>query len=235
MGSDPTARTLRLLSLLQSRAAWSAAELVERLEVSSRTLRRDADRLRQLGYAVQARPGPGSSYRLMPGVSVPPLLFDPDEITAVVAGLRLVHARLPGDDAAARALAKLDQVLPGRLRRRAAATDLAIEVLDDGDLGIAAQTVGVVADAVAGSGRVRFTYCDQHGRCGTRLVDPYRHVLNRGHWYLIGYDLDRDDWRTFRFDRVTDIERVPGTYRRRHFPDDSISHWLATDFGRRRG
>lgn len=232
MFQAPTERALRLLALLQSRAGWTADELAGRLRVSSRTVRRDVDGLRRLGYAVEARPGPGSTYRLVPGVSVPPLLFDPDEITAVVAGLRLVRARLPGDDSAARALAKLDQVLPNRLRRRAAATDLATEVLEDGDPAVAAATVGIVADAVADGGRVRFTYRDQRGQSSIRLVAPYRHVLTGGRWYLIGLDLDRDDWRTFRFDRVTDIERVPGTSRLREFPDDSISRWFATDFGR---
>ena len=231
MPDDPTARTLRLLALLQSRTRWPAAELARRLKVSSRTLRRDTERLRRLGYAIEVRPGPGSTYRLAPGVAVPPLLFEPDEITAVIAGLKLVRSQLPADDAAASALAKLDQVLPPALRRRATATDLATEVLEDPDPGITAQSAGLVADAVAEQGRIRFSYQDQHGRRSTRLVDPYRHVLRGGHWYLVGYDQGRDDWRTFRFDRVTDLERVPGVYRQHEFPD-SIGHYFRTDFGR---
>ena len=231
MPDDPTARTLRLLALLQSRTRWPAAELARRLKVSSRTLRRDTDRLRRLGYAIEARPGPGSTYRLVPGVAVPPLLFEPGEITAVIAGLKLIQSQLPADDAAS-ALAKLDQVLPPALRRRAAATDLATQVLDAPDPGLSAQSVGLVADAVAEQGRIRFAYRDQHGLGSARLVDPYRQVLRAGHWYLVGFDLDRDDWRTFRFDRVTDLERVPGVYQRHEFPDDSIAHWFTTDFGR---
>jgi len=230
---DATSRALQLLALLQSRVGWSAEDLAGRLGVSSRTVRRDVDGLRRLGYAVEARPGPGSTYRLVPGVSIPPLLFEPDEITAVVAGLRLVQARLPGDDSVARALAKLDQVLPNKLRRRAAATNLATEVLEDEGPGVAASTVGLVADAVSEGGRVRFSYRDQRGQSSVRRLAPYRHVLRDGRWYLVGYDLDRDDWRTFRFDRVTDIERLPGTSGPLEFPDDSISRWFATDFARK--
>ena len=232
MPDDPTARALSLLALLQSRTPRTAAELARRLGVSRRTLRRDTERLRRLGYAVEARPGPGSTYRLTPGVTVPPLLFEPDEITAVIAGLQLVRSQLPADDAATSALAKLDQVLPPALRRRAAATALATEVLDDPGPGITAQNAGLVADAVAELGRIRFRYTDQHGRGSTRLAEPYRHVLRAGHWYLVAFDLDRDDWRTFRFDRVSGLERVPGTYRHRPFPEDSIGRWFRSDFGR---
>ncbi|PZS33408.1 MAG: transcriptional regulator [Pseudonocardiales bacterium] len=231
MHRDSTARALSLLSLLQSGVERSGPGLASRLQISERTLRRDMTRLRQLGYTIDARPGPGSTYQLRPGLAMPPLLFEDEEITAVVAGLRWVQAQL-ADDAATRALTKLGQVLPERLRRRAAATDLATEVLDGSGRGVTAHTVGAVADAVAADGRIRFAYRDQHGRVSSRLIDPYRHVLNGGRWYLVGYDIDRDDWRTFRFDRVTGVERVHGSYRRRPFPDDSIGRWLGADFGR---
>lgn len=231
MEQDPTARALALLSLLQSRSQWSATELADRLGTSLRTLRRDAHRLRDLGYTIDARPGPGSVYRLAPGLSIPPLLFTADEVSALVAGLHLVQTRTC-DDAAASALAKLDQVLPASLRRRATATDLAIEALDDAEPLIRATSIGAVADAIAEQGRIRFHYIDRRGGLSSRLIDPHRHVLGAGHWYLVGYDVDRDDWRTFRFDRVTDIERIPGTYRRREFPDESVQRWFAADFGR---
>ncbi|MGW3012063.1 helix-turn-helix transcriptional regulator [Streptomyces sp. NPDC001219] len=232
MEPDPAIRTLTLLTLLQSGGEWTAADLAERLGTSVRTVRRDVQRLRRLGYQVEARPGPGSGYRLRPGVKVPPLLFTPDEITALVAGLHLIRAWLPDAAVASSALLKLDQVLPRPLRRRAAATDLATEVLQQPGAVVAAATVGVIADAVAGDGRLRFRYTDQHGGTSTRLVEPYRHFLRAGQWYLVAFDVDRDDWRTFRLDRITDISPVAGTYRPRAFPDESIEHWLTTDFGR---
>jgi predicted DNA-binding transcriptional regulator YafY len=226
--SNPTDRALVLLSLLQSRPSWAVTELADRLGTSARTLRRDAHRLRELGYAIETRPGPGSSYRLLPGLSVPPLLFSPDEISAIVTALR---ARLD-DAAAASALAKLDQVLPPTLRRRAAATDLATEVLDGADPLALAAGIGLIADAVAEQGRIRFGYLDPRDTSSIRLVEPYRHVLRGGHWYLIAYDVDRGDWRTYRLDRVSDLERVPGSYRHRNFPHSSVQGWFASDFGR---
>ena len=231
MESDPTARALTLLSVLQVGADWNAATLAERLGISARTVRRDVDRLRGLGYAITARPGPGSVYRLGAGATIPPLLFTADEIAAIVAGLRLIAPRLQGDESAQVALAKLEQVLPPGLRRRADAIDLATEVLEE-DHAVAAQDVGIVADVVAEAGRIRFAYLDGNAVSSARLVDPYRHVLRAGRWYLVGFDLDRDEWRTFRFDRISGVERVPGTYRRREFPDASIGRWFATDFGR---
>lgn len=230
MARNPASRALRLLSLLQSGADHPGAQLADRLGVSSRTVRRDVDRLRQLGYRVETRPGPGGTYRLAAGSSIPPLLFDEDEITVVIAGLRLVQARLQ-DDAADRALGKLSRVLPDRLARRLRATDLATEVFADGSSRVAASVTGAVADAIADQGRIRFTYRDQAGHTSTRLVDPYRHVLRGAHSYLIGYDQDREDWRLFRFDRVDDVERVPGTYQPHEFPETSIARWFATDFG----
>ncbi|WEV28170.1 WYL domain-containing protein [Streptomyces sp. 71268] len=232
MDHDPTTRTLALLTLLQSGGEWTAADLAGRLGTSTRTVRRDAQRLRRLGYAVEARPGPGSTYRLRPGVRMPPLLFTADEITALVAGLHLIRAWLPEDAVASSALVKLDQVLPRPLRRRAAATDLATEVLQQPGAVVAAATVGVIADAVAEGGRLRFRYTDQHDRRTTRLVEPYRHFLRAGAWYLVAFDVDRDDWRTFRLDRIADITPVAGAFPPRPFPDASIEHWLTTDFGR---
>lgn len=232
MARNPASRALRLLSLLQSGADYPGAELAARLGVSTRTVRRDADRLRQLGYRVETRPGPGGTYRLAAGSSIPPLLFDEDEITVVIAGLRLVQTRLEDAGAADRALGKLGRVLPDRPARRLRATDLATEVFADDSTRVAASVLGAVADAIAGQGRIRFTYRDQSGRTSKRLVDPYRHVLRGAHSYLVGYDQDREDWRLFRFDRVDDVERVPGTYRPHEFPETSIARWFATDFGR---
>ncbi|GAB2655916.1 hypothetical protein GCM10027068_39780 [Prescottella soli] len=149
----------------------------------------------------------------------------------ITAGLRLIAPHLKGDNSAAVAPAKLDQVLPQRLRCRAAAIDLAIEVLEE-DHSVTAQTVGAVADAVAESGRIRFTYRDENGAWSSRVVDPHRHVHSAGHWYLVGFDFDRGDWRTFRFDRISAVDRIAGTYRRRDFPEESIGRWFGTEFGR---
>lgn len=232
MDADPTARTLNLLMLLHSGADWPAATLAQRLGVSVRTVRRDAQRLRELGYDVQARPGPGSSYRLRPGVKIPPLLFSADEISAVIAGLRVLQTWLPEDPVTSSALLKLDQVLPRRLRQRAAATDLATEVLQQPATAITSASIGVIADAVAHNSRIAFHYTDQRNESSTRLVEPYRHILRTGRWYLVAFDLDRDDWRTFCIDRMTELTPVPGTYQPHEFPDTSIEHWLTTDFGR---
>ena len=221
-----------MLTLLRGSGEWAAGELAERLGTSVRTVRRDVRRLRRLGYAVEARPGPGSVYRLVPDVKVPPLLFTADEISAMVAGLRLVRAWSPDEDVASSALLKLDQILPRPLRRRAAATDLATEVLEQPAATLTTATVGVIADAVAADGRLRFRYTDRHGGASTRLVEPYRHFLRAGRWYLIAFDVDRDDWRAFRLDRMADVAPVAGTHPPRDFPDASIEHWLTTDFGR---
>ncbi|MEV4576730.1 HTH domain-containing protein [Nonomuraea jabiensis] len=150
---------------------WPAADLAQRLRVSVRTVRRDAQRLRELGYDVRARPGPGSRYQLHPGVKIPPLLFTEDEISVIIAGLRVLEAWVPDDPATSAALLKLDQVLPRRLRRRAAATALVTEVLQQPAAVITAATIGVLADAVAGNTRVRFDYTDRNGVRSERLID----------------------------------------------------------------
>jgi predicted DNA-binding transcriptional regulator YafY len=228
----PSARTLQLLSLLQSGGEWPAATLAERLDVSVRTVRRDAGRLRDLGYDVRARPGPGAAYRLHPGVKIPPLLFDADEVGAIAAGLRVLEAWTPGDPAVTAALVKLEQVLPRPLRRRATATALATQVLQRPAAVIDWRTVGALTDAIAAGARVTFRYTDRHGRRSTRRAEPYRHVLRNGRWYLIAFDVDRDDWRLFCLDRVRRLRSLPGTFQPRPFPDRSIERWLTSDFGR---
>ncbi|MFI9844493.1 helix-turn-helix transcriptional regulator [Nonomuraea sp. NPDC051941] len=232
MDETPTARTLQLLSLLRSGGDWPAADLAQRLRVSVRTVRRDAQRLRELGYDVRARPGPGSAYRLHPGVKIPPLLFTEDEISMIIAGLRVLEAWVPDDPATSAALLKLDQVLPRRLRRRAAATALVTEVLQQPAAVITSATIGVLADAVADNTRVRFRYTDRNGDRSERLIEPYRHILRNGRWYLVGFDVCRADWRLFCIDRVRDLTPVPGDYEPHTFPDLSIERWLTSDFGR---
>ncbi|WCM55228.1 WYL domain-containing protein [Microbacterium sp. EF45047] len=231
----PTDRALRLLSLLQAGGDLPAGLLARRLGVSERTVRRDARRLRDLGYDVRSRPGPGSGYRLHPGVRIPPLLFTEDEVAAVAAGLGVLAAWAPEDEAAVAAAGKLAQVLPPRLARRARAVALSTQVLRTGIRpAVDVAVIGTIADAVAAGTRVRFSYTDGEGRATRRLTEPYRHVLRGDVWYLVAFDVDRDDWRLFRLDRVTDAEPAPGTARERPFPEASVEAWLASDFGRAR-
>jgi len=230
--TDPTARTLSLLSLLQTGRPWTVTDLAVRLAVSGRTMRRDLGRLRGLGYQVRTRPGPGGAVRLLASSAVPPLLFDDDEVLAVVAGLRLAGERLGADDAAGRAHAKLERLLPPRLAVRAAAAAAVTEVVPGVTPAVDLRTFGLLADAAAEQGRVSFAYRRRSGSESFRVVDPVRLVVRRGQWYLLAVDVDRDDWRTFRLDRVRDTERVPGTYARRDLPAASVQAYLHSDFAR---
>ncbi|WP_309065368.1 helix-turn-helix transcriptional regulator [Microbacterium sp.] len=232
MATTSTERTLRLLALLQGGGELSGALLARRLGVSERTVQRDAARLRELGYDVRARPGPGAGYRLRPGVRVPPLLLGADEAGAVAAGLAVLSAWMPDDEAVATAAVKLAQVLPPGLARRARAVALSFGMLERERPAVSMAAIGTLADAVADGARVRFAYTDAAGRPSRRLVEPYRTVLREAVWYLVGYDVDRDAWRLFRLDRLRDVEPVPSTGRPREFPAESVEEWLATDFGR---
>jgi predicted DNA-binding transcriptional regulator YafY len=228
----PTERRLELLTVLQAGGTWPADVLARRMGVSERTVRRDAQRLRELGYDIRSRPGPGAAYELRPGMKIPPLLLTEEEVTAMVTAIAVLGAWTPGDPVVAAAAAKLEQVLPPRLSRRARATALATQVMHRAATSVDVTMIGVLADAVAGSARVRFGYRDQRGRSSERLVEPYRHILRGGHWYLVAFDVDRDDWRVFRLDRLSGLELVPGPFRVREFPEASLEQWLVTDFGR---
>lgn len=228
----PSNRTLHLLSLLQSGGEWSVDELAARLDVSARTARRDAQRLRELGYDVRSRPGPGAAYRLHPGTKIPPLLLDADEITTIITGLLVLETWAPGDPAASVARTKLEQTLPPALRRRAAATALSTQILQTETAAVDFGLVGTLSDAVAQGARVSFDYTDQHGRETQRVVDPYRHFLRQAQWYVVAYDVDREDWRLFRLDRMRSAHVLPGVHAARDFPFASIEDWLTSDFGR---
>ncbi len=205
--ADPATRLLNLLSLLQTPREWPGAELADRLNVSARTVRRDIDRLRELGYPVEAARGPDGGYRLVAGTAMPPLLLDDEEAVAIAVGLRTAAAQ-PVDgigEASARALAKLEQVLPSRLRRRVASLGAATQPLTTppGDTAVDPACLAVLATATAARERVRFTYRPAAGAETRRHAEPHRIVAAGRRWYLIAYDLDRDDWRVFRADRVT--------------------------------
>ncbi|SHF80147.1 helix-turn-helix transcriptional regulator [Streptoalloteichus hindustanus] len=211
------ARMLRLLSLLQSRREWSGAELAARLGVTDRTVRRDVDRLRELGYPVDASPGTGGGYRLASGRDLPPLVLDDDEAVAVAAGLlTAAGGGLSGiRETSVRALAKLEQVLPTRLRQRVAAVTQATSsvVLWDGPRADPA-TLAVVAAACRDHEVLSFDYASRDGASTARRVEPHHVVTVHGRWYLIAHDPERADWRTFRVDRIT----APAPTHRRFTP-----------------
>lgn len=208
----PSTRLLRLLGLLQIQREWSGTELAERLGVSRRTVRRDIERLREQGYPVLGTRGSVGGYRLRAGSALPPLMLDDEEAVAIAAGLRSIAATgLAGvEEAADRALTKLERLLPTRLRRRlrtwAAATTSVPSHADPAT----PEILALLADASVRSERVGFDYRGRDGAESDRLVDPYRLVSTGRRWYLVGYDLAREDWRTFRVDRMA-RPRATGT------------------------
>ena len=201
---ETSARLLRLLSLFQARRYWSGAELSERLEVTARTLRRDVDRLRSLGYPVNSTSGTAGGYQLGAGATLPPLLLDDEEAVAVAVGLRTAASgTVTGiEEASVRALAKLEQVLPSRLHRRVASLHTFIVPLGNTGPTVDAQTLSVIAGACRDRETLRFGYQSRDGTASAREVEPHRLVHTGRRWYLAAWDLDRNNWRTFRVDRI---------------------------------
>ncbi|MBR8745229.1 YafY family protein, partial [Nocardiopsis sp. MG754419] len=199
-----SARLLHLLSLLQTRKDWPGNDLAERLAVSPRTVRRDVERLRELGYPIHATMGTGGGYQLGAGASLPPLLLDDDEAVAVALGLRTVaQGGVTGiEETSVRALAKLLQVLPSRLRRRVDALGtFTVPMPSDGPT-VDAQTLALIAAACRDSELLRFDYESHEGVPSRRVVEPHRLVSHGRRWYLVAWDTGREDWRTFRVDRL---------------------------------
>jgi predicted DNA-binding transcriptional regulator YafY len=207
--ADTSARLLRLLSLLQSRRNWAGADLAGRLEVTPRTVRRDVERLRRLGYPIRATPGAAGGYRLEAGAALPPLLLDDEEAVAVALGLRTAAGGTVAgiEEASVRALAKLEQVLPARLRRRLTALHASTVRLPGNGPTVDPAVLSVIAGACRGHERLRFGYTDASGAASMRTVEPHRLVHTGRRWYLVARDVERDDWRSFRVDRLT--EPVP--------------------------
>ncbi|MFD8306058.1 helix-turn-helix transcriptional regulator [Streptomyces sp. NPDC059690] len=229
MTTDTPARLLTLLSLLQTPREWPGGELAERLGVSRRTVRRDIDRLRELGYPVQATMGADGGYRLVAGKAMPPLVLDDEEAVAIAVGLRAGagHALEGVDEASVRALAKLEQVLPSRLRHRVTTLQAATTPLTSGDgATIAPETLTVMASTVAGRERLRFAYRAGDGTESRRLTEPYRLVSTGRRWYLVAYDLDRADWRTFRVDRVSEPFATGARFAPRELPTGDAAEYL---------
>src|SRR4051812_19759627 len=199
-----SARLLALLSLLQMRREWSGPELADRLEVGPRTIRRDVEKLRSLGYPIEAAPGIAGGYRLGAGAELPPLLLDDAEAVAVAVGLRSAAAgSIAGmEEAAVRTLAKLEQVLPDRLRRRVRALGEATTTFGVDGPRVDAGVLATIAGAVRDGERLRFAYRAKDDAATQRRVEPAAMVHTGWRWYLVAWDLDRDDWRTFRVDRI---------------------------------
>lgn len=201
---DASARLLRLLSILQRRPEWSGAELAQRLQITVRTLRRDVARLRELGYPVEASPGVAGGYRLGAGSALPPLLLDDDEAVAVVLSLRTAatHTVTGMAETSLQALAKLERLLPARLRERAAALRLATVPLGGQAPTVDPDVLAVIAEACRDQHRLTLAYRGRDGEAGIRTVEPHRLVHTGRRWYLVAYDSTRDGWRTFRADRI---------------------------------
>jgi predicted DNA-binding transcriptional regulator YafY len=199
-----SARLLALLSLLQVRREWTGQELADRLEVGPRTIRRDVDKLRSLGYPIEAAPGVAGGYRLGNGGELPPLLLDDAEAVAVAVGLRTAAAGgIAGiEETSVRALTKLEQVLPSRLRRRVSAFSVATSAFGVEGPRIDAEVLATLAGACRDQVRLRFSYTARDDRASQRAVEPCAVVYSGHRWYLVAFDLDRDDWRTFRIDRI---------------------------------
>jgi predicted DNA-binding transcriptional regulator YafY len=203
--SETSSRLLQLLSLLQGRRDWTGTELAARLEVSGRTIRRDIERLRDLGYPVESLTGPAGGYRLRAGTAMPPLLLDDDEAIAIAVGLRTAaRASVTGvEETSVRALVKLEQVLPARLRRRVRALASVMTVPVPTGPTVDPQHLTVIAAASRDSELIRFGYRSRDGTDSRREVEPYS-VVNLGRrWYLAAWDCGREDWRTFRIDRLS--------------------------------
>lgn len=204
---DTAERLLKLLGLLEGRIDWTAEELARRLEVTTRTIRRDIARLRDLGYPVEAVAGPGGGYRLGAGGKLPPLLLDDDEALAVALGLRVSATTAVGglEDSSLSALAKLEHVLPVRLRSRLEdISEATTSTLSTPRTQVDHATLALVAATVRKRERMRLGYVDNERNVTERHVEPVRLVHTGRRWYLVAFDLDRDDWRTFRLDRVSE-------------------------------
>ncbi|MEV0733209.1 YafY family protein [Polymorphospora sp. NPDC050346] len=225
---ETSARLLRLLSLLQTPRDWSGAELAERLEVDVRTVRRDIDKLRTLGYPVHATPGV-AGYRLGAGANVPPLLLDDDEAVAVAVGLRTAASGgVAGiEETSVRALAKLEQVLPNRLRRRVNLLHSVTVTMPAGGPTVDPTQLTAVAAACRDHERLRFDYRGHDGAESTRTVEPHRLVHTGRRWYLVAWDVDRADWRTYRMDRMVPKTPTGPRFRPREAPDVDLADYLS--------
>jgi predicted DNA-binding transcriptional regulator YafY len=227
--TETSGRLLKLLSLLQTPREWPGSELATRLRVSLRTIRRDIERLRDLGYPVEATMGATGGYRLVAGAAMPPLLLDDDEAVAIAVGLRTAarHAIAGIEETSVRALAKLEQVLPSRLRRRVTSVGAAtVPMLTWDQPTVDPETLTVLAAAVTSQERLRFSYRSHDGAGSARLVEPNRLVSAGRRWYLVAYDNDRGDWRIFRVDRISKPHRTGVRVPPRQLPAEDAAEFV---------
>ncbi|NEK57168.1 YafY family transcriptional regulator [Geodermatophilus sabuli] len=233
--TDPGGRTLRLLSLLQQRRYWAGADLADRLGISVRTLRRDVDRLRTLGYPVEAQRGVDGGYQLAPGAALPPLVLDDEEAVALVIGLQAAaHSAVAGTaESSVRALAKVVQVMPARLRRRVEALRAVTEPASWGgprDV-VDPAALTTVASACRDVERLAFAYTAADGTPTDREVEPHRLVSLGRRWYLVAYDLTRGDWRSFRLDRLSAPRATGARFAPRRLPAEDAVAFVRAGLG----
>jgi predicted DNA-binding transcriptional regulator YafY len=218
-----TGRVLQLLGLMQSRRVWTGEELAERLGVTTRSVRRDVERLRDLGYPVHASKGHGGGYQLGAGVALPPLLLDPDEAVAMAVCLRLAAGGSVAGvgESALRALSKLDQVMPARLRSQVSAVHDTTVMLtsNHSDTPVEPDVLMSLARACRDHEHVTAGYVDRLGTSTQRRLEPYQLVTTGRRWYLMAYDRDREDWRSLRLDRMADVRALGSTFAPRQAPD----------------
>jgi predicted DNA-binding transcriptional regulator YafY len=226
---ETSTRLLSLLGLLQSRRDWAGKELAERLEITPRTVRRDVERLRRLGYPVQARPGVTGGYRLRAGASLPPLLLDDEEAVAIAVGLRTaVSGGVAGiGETSVRALSKLEALLPERVRRRVHAVGMATVPYPSAGPVADPETLLVIATACRDHARLRFRYRSHEGETSRRVVEPQGLVHTGRRWYLVAWDTARADWRTFRVDRIAAKPRPDRRFAPREPPVADLAAWVA--------
>jgi predicted DNA-binding transcriptional regulator YafY len=226
-------RLLQVLAMLQARRDWSGPELASRLEVSTRTIRTDIERLRGLGYPVEASPGVGGGYRLGRGSTMPPLLLDDEEAVAIAVGLRTTASVgvIGIEEASLRALVKLEQMLPSRLRPRIDALRTAtVSVVGDRPT-VNPDVLSTIAAAIRATERLRFDYVDHDGEQTRRTTEPQRLVVWGRRWYLLAWDVDRDAWRTFRVDRMTPKTPAGPRFNARTLTDDDAASYVQRSAG----
>ena len=244
--SSPSSRLLSLLSLLQSRRDWPGDVLADRLGVSPRTVRRDVDRLRELGYPVHATKGPDGGYRLTSGNRMPPLLLDDEQVIALSLALQTAGTGVDGvDEAALRALTTLQQVMPARLRSASDALAVTVVRRDEQRVSVPPDVLLAVGAAVRAREVLRFDYAGGTGTPGAadgtdplrppRRAEPHHLVTWGGRWYLVGYDLERADWRMFRVDRMTPRTPTGPRVAARDVPGGDVAVFVAERLGTRPG